>query len=374
LTKIVLHIGGEKTGTTSIQAAMAKNARLLFAKFRLLYPITGPFFDDNAHFPLAAAFLDAAKCDFLDGRLRREPAELHRALDRLIARNRPRALVFSAEHFSSRFGPAQLTELARFLAPHPVEVIFYVRPQDELALSAFGTGLQCGRRQWFDVDAIGEEDRYFNHCQVADDWAAVFGANNLRVRSYADLAVSGLLSDFLAELGVGEISGLETVPRLNETINDVEARLLFSLNPHLPDWGEAFSVGEPEKYRAAQRLRVMLLAILRRRVALSGAKPLSTLLGQGDRARFMARFAESNRRLAERYGVAISSRGGWAAEAAEAGNTGPEPSVLLALLHTILRNYVWKDEIVERLYRQTSEVWIKSIPQFLRSGVGRVPR
>ena len=374
MTKIVLHIGGEKTGTTSIQATMAKNARLLFAKFRLLYPTTGPFFDDNAHFPLAAAFLDAAECDFLDGRLRREPAELRRALDRLIAGNRPRTLVFSAEHFSSRFRPIQLAGLARFFAPHPVEVIFYVRPQDELALSAFSTGLQCGRRHRFDVDAIGKEDRFFNHCQVADDWAAAFGASNLRVRSYAGLAVSGLLSDFLAELGVGEIPDLEAVPRLNETINDVEARLLLSLNPHLPNWGEASSAGEPEKYRAAQRLRAMLLATLRRRVALSGAKPLSTLLSQGDRTRLMARFAESNRRLAERYGVAISSGGGWAAEGAEAGNTGPEPSVLLALLLAMLRNYAGKDEVVERLYRQMSEAWIESIPQFLKSAAEHVRR
>jgi len=108
LTKIILHIGGEKTGATSISAVISKNSRFVFGKFGLANPKNRPFFDDNAHFQVAAAFLDASQCNFFDSRLRRGPVELRRALDTLIARKRPRRMAHSSVGHPAqlRHGPA----------------------------------------------------------------------------------------------------------------------------------------------------------------------------------------------------------------------------------------------------------------------------
>src|SRR5260221_911046 len=187
MTDIVHHIVGERTVTTSLQAILAKNAHALYAGTGLLYPLQAHFFDDTGHFPLAAAFLDPSKCDFVRQDLRRPLPELRQALDALIADRRPRSLIFSAEHFSSRFDPRELSELARFLSSHRVTIVFYVREQADLALSAYGSGLSNGQSEWFHPDAVQPEDRYFNHCLVAHDWAAAFGAAKLRGRPYHDV-------------------------------------------------------------------------------------------------------------------------------------------------------------------------------------------
>ena len=75
-TKIVLHIGAEKTGTSSLQATLAKNAAALLAEAGLLYPRNPPLAAGNAHFGIAAAFLDADRSEFFVPGGRRSPAEL----------------------------------------------------------------------------------------------------------------------------------------------------------------------------------------------------------------------------------------------------------------------------------------------------------
>ena len=190
-TKIVLHIGAEKTGTSSLQAALAKNAAMLLAEAGLLYLREAPLAAANAQFGIAAAFLDAGGSEFFVPGGRRSPAELRRALAAAISRQRPRLVVLSAEHFSSRFERPQIEALARFLAPHSVEIVYYARRQDEMAASSFGTGLLYGRRDWFDAQAIGPDTRFLDHCQILDEWAGVFGAGRLKIRNYGEFAEAG---------------------------------------------------------------------------------------------------------------------------------------------------------------------------------------
>jgi hypothetical protein len=79
-TKIVLHIGAERTGTSSLQATLATNAGRLLDEAGLLYPREPPLAAGNAHFGLPAAFLDSARAEFYLPGGRRSPAELRQAL------------------------------------------------------------------------------------------------------------------------------------------------------------------------------------------------------------------------------------------------------------------------------------------------------
>jgi hypothetical protein len=308
MTGIVLHIGGERTGTTSLQATLATNARALFASTGLLYPVGAPFFDDNGHFPLAAAFLDPSTCNFIRPGLRRPLPELRQALEALIAARRPKSLIFSAEHFSSRFDRRELGELARFFSPYPVTIVFYAREQVDLALSAFGSGLFNGESQWFHADAVQPEDRYFNHCLVADDWSAAFGAANIRVRPYDDTVEDWLARDFLLQAGLADPPRLEAAPRLNRAISIFEARLLQAINGGLANPDKTKPDSEPETHWANQALRERLLTILRENAVGAGSPSLHALIGSADREQIRRRFEGPNRLLAEKYGARISGR------------------------------------------------------------------
>ena len=374
MTNIILHIGGEKTGTTSLQAALTKNARLLFNRSGLLYPTDRPFFDHNGHFPLAGAFLDRSASEFLHSHLRRPPDALHRALDSLIARRHPKTVVFSAEHFSSRYRRPQLVKLAEFLSPHPVTVVFYVRAQDELALSAFGSGLMAGERRWFHPDAVKVDNRYFNHSLVADDWAAAFGAGNLRVRSYADLGEDSLPVDFLAQAGLTDPPRLESVPRLNQTISIFEARLLQAVNRHLPNWTEALAAGDEAKYRAAQRMRSHLLEVLREGTSAPESQSLHALMRPADRARIRERFAAANRSLAEKYGARIPESAPPAAGAETVDEFDIAPPAIIELVVALLRQNAIKDGAIDWLYQRTPEAWVKSVPRLMKAALNRVRR
>lgn len=303
VTKIVLHIGAEKTGTTSLQAALTTNADLLQAEAGLLYPRRAPLGYGNAHLTLAAAFLEPSNAEFVAPEKGASPAELRQALSAAIASCRPRLVVLSAELFSSRFERPQIEELARFLAPDPVEIVYYARRQDEMAASSFGTGLVAGRREWFDIDDVRPGGRYFDHTLILDKWADVFGAASLKVRDYGNVARGGLLEDFLTQAGISAPLRLAGAPRLNKSISVREAQYLQALNQHLPTWEEALAGPGKKAYWTANRERVRLLSELRQHP--DDSPPVTALIGEAESATIMLRFADTNARLAERYGVVI---------------------------------------------------------------------
>ncbi len=330
VTQIVLHIGAEKTGTTSLQAALAKNAGRLLDESSLLYPCDPPLATGIAHFGLAAAFLDAGQREFA-APAGIQLAELHEALAAEIARRRPRIAVLSAEHFSSRFQHPQIEALARFLEPYAVRIVYYARRQDEMAAGAFGTGLVAGRRDWFDIDAIRPGEFYYDHCQVIDQWAAVFDVANLRVRNYSDFAEMGLIEDFLTEAGVSPLPALAVVPRANRALTIREAQFLHALNQHLPTWEESLAGEGAEAFQAGGRERQRLLWLLRQDATLPDSPPLTSLIGEAESVAIMSRFAKSNAGLAEKYGVSFAARRKGPVVAVRPGPLEPAVLQLLAM-------------------------------------------
>ncbi len=304
VAKIVLHIGAEKTGTSSLQAALAANADLLLAEAGLLYPRSAPLAYGNAQLTLAAAFLELRQAEFVLPERRSSLAELRDALSVAIASCRPGIVVLSAELFSSRFQRPQIEELVRFLAPHPIEIVYYARRQDEMAASSFGSALMAGSREWFDIDTVRPGGRYFDHARILDKWADVFGAASLKVRNYGNVAQAGLLEDFLTQAGVSPSPGLAAAPRLNRSISVREAQYLQALNQHLPNWDEALAGPGEKAYWAANRVRLRLLAELRQHP--DDSPPVTSLIGEAESATIMSRFADTNAQLAERYGVVFA--------------------------------------------------------------------
>jgi hypothetical protein len=357
MTEIILHIGGEKTGSTALQTALMNNAPRLYRQTGLLYPQRSLLNSGHGHFPLAAAFLDLPLRNFIGPAHYQPPDVMRWALETVIAKRRPRVVVLSAEHFSSRYGADQIAALAKLLSPWPVKIVFYVRPQEELAASAFSSALLSGLKEWFHVDGVPSGARYFDLCSIADDWAAAFGAGNLRVRSYAEAAGRGLVEDFLAEAGVSGIT-LEPVGRLNASISLMEAQLLHAVNQHLPSWEEAIGQNDTQAYFAAERYRRRMLDIARTIPAFAGSPPVTSIVGAEQRAIIRGRFADSNRRLGERYGIRFAE------PAVTSGATNgampiPIDAALIQLAIAQLRIQERQIESVNWLYRRTPRAWAR---------------
>lgn len=226
-------------------------------------------------------------------------------LNRLIDRTRSDRVLLSAEHMSSRFDRAAIYELAGYLSAHSVQVILYVRRQDEMALSALSTDLCCGSRDWIPIDRISPDVRRFNPLQVVEDWQAVFGRDAVTVRSYASACRSGLAADFLHCAGLEhvDLSEFESVGRINQRISLYEARILHGINQCLPTWREAVCTGTQDAYHEANQLRRSLLAWLRSDNAVSNELALESALTFHERATLMQRFAHINNWLVDSYGL-----------------------------------------------------------------------
>jgi hypothetical protein len=302
---VFLHIGSEKTGTTYLQHLLQANANLLRKKYGLLYPTDGLLCQQGAHHPVAAAFLPPERCDFIALSSRQGAALLMEHLDHVIARAHCDRVVLSAEHMSSRFDRDAIGELAGYLSQHTVQVILYVRRQDDMALSALSTDLCCGSRDWIPLERISPDVRRFNPLQVVEDWQAVFGREAVTVRSYASACRRDLTRDFLACLGLErvDLAEFEPVGRINQRINLYEARILHGINQFLPTWREAVHKGEPEAYHEANHLRRSLLAWLRSDHAVSCDVPLDAALTPRQRTTLMQRFAHINDRLVHACGL-----------------------------------------------------------------------
>lgn len=299
MTRFILHIGLEKTGTTSIQRFLSANRTLLLEQHGILYPDHPSLWRDDSHPMLPASLLSSTHCEFLPATCRADPARIRAALERLARTDADRILL-SAEHLSSRLDAAAIEQLGSWLRPHQVAVIVYLRRQDELALSSFSTALRSGRRTWFRPRDVTPADRYFAYDALLEPWGATFGHANIRIRLFDPERFSGgdLIADFMEAIGVTRIQDWPRPPPQNPSINLAEASLLRMVNCRLPTWEEAVRRGRPHDYSRAQQMRARILTEVGKVPAIAQASPLSTILSTRERQQILERFEDGNRRLA----------------------------------------------------------------------------
>lgn len=160
--RLVLHVGTEKTGTTSIQGALAASREDL-AREGILFPKSlGPI----NHTWLVTACLDDGVFDNVKAHVLaskrtsewRYRKAIERRLRRELARNPAwRVLVVSSELIHSRLtSPTEIERLFGFLAPlvDEIVVIAFLRRQDRLAVSRFSSVLRAGHA---DFEGIFED-------------------------------------------------------------------------------------------------------------------------------------------------------------------------------------------------------------------------
>ncbi len=239
----ILHIGTEKTGTTTLQAFLKQN-RAVLDQHGFHHPV---FAGRINHTGLAAYASDDAVRDDLridlgihdaEGLKRfRHQFEVDAAAE--VDRNRERIFVFSNEHCSSRLTtPQQIARLRDFLARFfdRVTVTVYLRRQDQVAVSLYSTLLKFGGDRWEILPDPRLRSTYWDYDRLLALWADAFGAENVvpRIFDRAELFGGSVVSDFVRQWGLGQ--GFGDVRDTNESLQPHAGEFLRRLNTAFPGY------------------------------------------------------------------------------------------------------------------------------------------
>lgn len=296
----VLHIGTEKTGTTTIQAVLAEQRSALL-RAGACYPVEpgrGWGQDATNHHALALlavgernprtreflALLGGAEQPqrTIAEAARRVTEELEALPDSV------RTVVFSSEFLHSRVARAdQVERLKTLLAPHfgAFRVVVYIRRQDQLAVSHASTLLRTGKVAPMVPDPERVDRLYYDFEALIGRWAKVFGRDAMRPRLFERrlLKDGDVVLDFLqvagieAPLAIG--AGRQENASLSRLAQTVLRRIIAAQGEQEP------ALSEVEMRRFCNRLS----AQLERLCPGPGEKP-----SREAARRFLDAFADSN--------------------------------------------------------------------------------
>jgi len=275
----VLHIGVEKTGTTSIQAWFS-NHRALWERAGILYPQSAGV---RNHMRLARWAQNEAAA---------APGGSHAAFPEELAnecaRSHASTIVLSNEHCHSRLTRvAQIRRLRDLLLSiaEEITVVVYLRRQDRLAVSLFSTALKMGHAPATILPVVdGTLPYYYDFGAVLRNWAAVFGSERMRVRLFAKKEFPGgsLMRDFAVAAGLPVDTGIPEPPQENESLTEPAQRFLHVLNSACP----------PSQDRRNGPERRDVIEFLAKRYSGRGMQP-----SREGAQRFYAAFREGNEQV-----------------------------------------------------------------------------
>lgn len=290
----IIHIGTEKTGTSSIQQFLEHN-KLSLVKEGVFYPSLG---GGGSQWELMAV---AHPHPWNDVSLSRQlgikvtedlstyKAQLTDDLDKQFsAVRRCETLVVSSEHFHSRLQDVKsVARLKDFLDRwcRSYRIVVYFRRQDRVAVSFNSTRVKSGATNpKAGLPATIERiPRYYHYDRIFDDWARVFGRDAMTPVIYKDKrkCADWLLKSFCGVTGI-RFDGKADVDDHNPSLNETGLRVLATINRILAEAG-----GESRDLN--RRLAVRLLSD-----RYNGKHYFAT---RGQAKRFQALFAGTNERL-----------------------------------------------------------------------------
>jgi len=231
--RAVVHIGTEKTGTTSIQEYLFQNRQLLIEKGYYFIQSAGSknnralvsycmndtkyddFFKDRNIYGIEAK--NKFRDDFVKGfqlEVQAIPEHVH-------------TVVISSEHFHSRTNTREeVKRVKEFLDSYfsSVKVICYIREQSSACTSLYSTAIKAGTSPSLN-DFFKEchlKNIYYNYFEMLENWGQTFGYECLDVSIFetSEFLNFDLIDDFTAKLNPKLVNTLnKDVTVENESLN-----------------------------------------------------------------------------------------------------------------------------------------------------------
>ncbi len=249
-----LHIGTEKTGTTSIQAFGRINREVL-KNHGFYYPASLGY---ENHTKIAAYCCDDEKMDEIrrfalfhsNQTLPEFRKSLKQQFEKDISHVETPSLIVSNEHCHSRLmNKAEKQRLKQFFVQYceNVKIVIYLRRQDKVACSWFSTKLKCGDTDFEHVlPQSNKPQYYFDYKTILQEYAEVFGKENIVVRLFEKDALyeADVVKDFLKTIGCTN-EGFTYPPNKNESLQYIAQYFLSVFNKVNP----TFIDGAPNTLR-----------------------------------------------------------------------------------------------------------------------------
>ncbi len=226
--RAILHIGTEKTGSTSVQNLLYKNTKVL-KKAGFLFPSKTCGLISNFRLLIYSrrvpdlALMRLDRCHAVSPETVAEwraqfKSRHYKEVETFQGRRSSSTVVYSSEHFHSRLVEIDdIKALLDFLAPlyDTIKVVCYVRRQDEMVRSAHNTAVQGGLAKPLNIRSAMTTNPYYDYLGLLDRWSAVFGRDNVFARVFdRDRMLGGdVACDFAHWSGIADAVEVDTLQR-----------------------------------------------------------------------------------------------------------------------------------------------------------------
>ena len=296
--QLFLHIGTEKTGTTSIQRWLQANRRQLALEAKIGIPQTLGR-DDQFWLPILtyakdhdddltqraglqsnSAFLRRLKCDHTRTRFGEE-----------VEQSNCNRWIISSEHLQARLttNPAALDRLNALLSPlfADIQIVLFIRNPLEFGLSIWSTLVLTGQVQetlpparWFNIACL--------HKRTIETWSSLFGDQAIQLQVYTP--DTNAIECFRQVCQVPKSIGAQQQINRNQRLGHQTVLQLAQLNREL------------KKFDQAGRINPEWIA--RRDAILStGSKDLPYVPSPEEVAEYANYYATSTQWVCDRFGI-----------------------------------------------------------------------
>lgn len=299
--KLHLHIGTEKTGTTTIQEVLFNNRRHLNSHGFHFLQSAGP--RNNRAIP-AYCMIDDKFDDFFKGQRITTLADKIRfrkkfksKLDKEIKAlpKHIHSVIISSEHFHSRINSnEEVTNVWNLLSEYfsEINVVCYVREQSATCSSLYSTAIKAGSIVSFDkfLTRCRPGNIYYNYYNMLSNWRDVFGQNRLTVSLFSrESFVNGdLIDDFFHRMDPKILKNLsKNIQNENESLTKIGQLI-----------GQVINQIQP-KYHQNGRLNLVRIDAIK--AIYQEFKGKGEGVSQADHNRIYNDFNESNTQLNEEF-------------------------------------------------------------------------
>ena len=244
--KIFLHIGSEKTGTTTIQRTLATNRQKL-QENHVLFPRS---LGETNHFDLSVHCLDDDRLTPLrqlrslvnSEQINQERNQIENRFIAEVKAIKPKIIILSSEQLSSNvWKVSEVERLKIFLnkISSDIKVLCYLRRQDEMALSSYSTQVKAGQTSEFNPKVINFDKPKFNFKVLLELWTSVFPKNMIDVRIFDNRFLdTDIITDFKKAVSISNIE-ISSIPTQNQSLDKLNLEILRRMNEYLPKHGNS---------------------------------------------------------------------------------------------------------------------------------------
>ncbi len=298
---LILHIGTEKTGTTTIQEFLHLNRNLLADK--------GIYFPKSIgmrnHRQLASWCLSENKIDqflrmnqLIETKQREEwRKDLMNKFENELSSLNPQTtqVIISSEHFSSLLNqPDEMEILRHFLHKWfaNIKVVLYLRRQDSLTVSTYSTVCRAGIVSGNILPNPSKLRPFVNYQNLLNKWSSFFGEENIHPALFEKTMLynNDLLSDFIHRCGLPANLNFVIPENKNESLSETAQEVAQLFNHKFPVGSTDITLKE------LQKIRKELIENVNNKYPGPGKKPL-----RHEAEAFYKHFEESNNRVARRW-------------------------------------------------------------------------